>query len=459
MKYIIFGCGKIGKELSYIIDEDCIMGYMDNNPNSFTPDGSELLTFDDIKNSKDFIFVIANSGAYAGQILEQLQDKGYTNYITYEEFYLSVRDRRPITELETLKRQVANTIAPLLRQNKESEVEFYLVDSFEIYHYLPIYRALVKAGIKAEIIAEPPGINTAGDWFDFEEAVEILNKNHVSYCTRSNPDACVAITTQFARNLSNYKGIKIQLTYGNGVSKKRDFQAFPEVASGFDYCLVHGEFKKKILSKLKPEGTIKVIGYPKFIDFFEKIPTKNEILSELNISTKKPILVYYPTWDDYSSIREYSEKISMLRNRFFVIVKPHHCTFRLTEKADELSMLYNIADLVLDGNYNLARITQIADVALCDAASGVFGEIPYYNKAVHMVIIYTKNMTPNDLYPLFQRMCRGVYSTSELYDVVSDIYEKDDWIKDRQSIVDYLFDNDSVGDLMNLVDFIKSLLR
>ena len=63
---------------------------------------------------------------------------------------------------------------PLVIQDKTSQIEFYLIDAFEIYHFLPIYNELLKQGIKTRIVAEPCKINTSGKWFDYNTAIRIL---------------------------------------------------------------------------------------------------------------------------------------------------------------------------------------------------------------------------------------------------------------------------------------------
>ena len=65
-------------------------------------------------------------------------------------------------------------MAPL--RNATSEVEFYLIDAFEIFHYLPVYQELVRRGVKATFVAEPCSINTSGNWFDYNTAVKKLEK-------------------------------------------------------------------------------------------------------------------------------------------------------------------------------------------------------------------------------------------------------------------------------------------
>ena len=60
------------------------------------------------------------------------------------------------------KKEKITEFKGVLKQDKQSEVEFYLVDAFEIYHYLPLYKDCLKLGIKAKIVAEPNFINSVG---------------------------------------------------------------------------------------------------------------------------------------------------------------------------------------------------------------------------------------------------------------------------------------------------------
>ena len=93
----------------------------------------------------------------------------------------------------------------LQKKDVKSEVEFYLVDAFEIYHYLPIYYELIKRGVNAKIVSEPCSINIGGGYFDYNTAIKILEENNIDYSTECNPDTCVSITTQRSNILKKYK--------------------------------------------------------------------------------------------------------------------------------------------------------------------------------------------------------------------------------------------------------------
>lgn len=284
------------------------------------------------------------------------------------------------------KRGQSQKFRSVLKQDSTSEVEFYLVDSFEIYHYLPLYYDCLESGIKARIVAEPPFINTAKGWFDYESAITILEQNHIDYCTKANENTKLAISTQVSSNLIKYNNKKVLLCYGAGLNITY-FLYSPQACVGFDYLLANGECQRDIYSVYMDKSQIFIVGYPKHRDFFKNPPKQEEIKAKYQISTDKPLLVYFPTWDEDSSIQLFGEQIKVLQNDFFIITKAHHCTFRLADKKKDLEKLYEISNLVLEGNSSFAEAAALADMALVDAKSGASTEVAYLNPKAKITLL------------------------------------------------------------------------
>lgn len=274
----------------------------------------------------------------------------------------------------------------ILKQDLTSEVEFYLVDSFEIYHYLPLYYDCLEANIKARIVAEPPFINTAKWWFDYENAIKILEQNNIDYCTKANENTKLAISTQVSSNLTKYNNKKALLCYGAGLNITY-FLYSPQACEGFDYLLVHGECQRDIYSVYVDKNQIFTMGYPKHRDFFKNPPKVEEIKSKYQINTDKPLLMYFPTWDEDNSIQLFGEAIKALQNDFFIITKVHHCTFRLADKKKDLRTLYEISHLVLEGNSSFEEAAVLADIILIDAKSGASTEVAYLNPKAKITLL------------------------------------------------------------------------
>lgn len=301
-----------------------------------------------------------------------------------------------------------------LKQDKNSEIEFYLIDAFEIYHFLPIYNELLSLGIRTRIIAEPCEINSVGSWFDYNTAIKILKELNIDYCTKCNPNAKIAITTQKAfYDLKKYHNKKAVLAYGVGLN----YNAFGLSKATCIDCnmrFVHGEFQKNILSKFMDENKIYIIGYPKHDNFFKNLPNKEVIKKELNISTSKPILVYFPTWDEDSSIKTFSKAINKLRKKYFVVTKAHHCTFRLPAKKDDLNILYQISDIVLEGNFSFEKAAMLADVTLIDAKSGALTEVPFLNSKASKIALSVQNDMKNYFHEELFKFINIINSPEEL---------------------------------------------
>lgn len=341
-----------------------------------------------------------------------------------------------------------------LKQDKKSQIEFYLIDSFEIYHYLLIYKELINRGINARIVAEPCEINTSKTWFDYDTAIKILEDKGVDYCTKANPNAKIAITTQRAELLSKYKNKKINLSYGFGWTNNYFINSLDAIKD-FDFKFVHGEIQEKILNDYKTNSIVKIFGYPKYNDFLKNPPEKETILKELNINTNKPILGYFPTWDEDASISKFADEINKLREHFFVITKPHHCTLRLPNKKDDLQTIFKISDLVLDGNYDFAKAAYLCDIALCDAKSGASCEVPYLNNNKPLILLSNTEDLSKYL-PSLIEYSKIITKPSLLVEEVKSIF-KDDIFKDtRKIILEKIY---SKKDTYKVVTTIKEILE
>jgi hypothetical protein len=285
----------------------------------------------------------------------------------------------------------------LKTKTKKLSVEFYLVDAFEIFHFEPIYHKLKEKGHKAIFVAEPCDINTAKNWFDYDEAIKILNDKGLDYKKKCDPNCDIALTTQYADSVSKYKNKKVALHYGTALNKDI-FYHNKKSTLGFDAKLVHGEFSKRLLSKYINKNKIFCIGYPKH-DLFWKYPiNRNSVLNKFPIQTKKNILLYFPTWDSDCSIQKFGDKIKELKSDFFIVSKPHHCTYRLTACRQDMDTLYDISDLVLTGNSSFEEAIVASDVILADAKSGASTESVYLKEKPAVFFSMRENWK-KDFYP------------------------------------------------------------
>lgn len=302
----------------------------------------------------------------------------------------------------------------------EYDVEFYLIDAFEIFQFQYLYHKLLENGIRAGFVAEPNNINMSKDWFDFDTAMTILEEKEYHYSILCNPNVQYAITTQTCEILDKYNNTKIRYSYGNNMNRKAMSNS-EKVVWGFDYSLVAGSWRKNVLSKYITTQKIICMGYPKYIDYFKYGIDRDIVIKELGINTEKEILVYLPTWGEWSSIECFSEKIELLKKDYFVITKPHHCTARLDSEKNNLRLIKKCSNIVLDGNYDFAKVITIGDVFICDALSGSATETVYLKQDAKVLFV---NVSDNSL--LF----------SDIYDLAKVINDPDELLYELHSDIE-----------------------
>lgn len=456
---ILFGSGNYGHAMLEFLGTENVAFFAHNGEKEILEAGGSkftVLPFDEyLAHCQECYTIICASEAIEHEILTQLLENHIERFLLWEDITgiwnsdaeqraSKIRSQIGIPSyLNPVREYIKNLIErriPLIRDS-HSEVEFYVVDSFELSHFLPIYSGLRRRGVKTRIVAEPQAINAAASWFDYGRTIELLKKAGIEYSTLRNPCAKVAITTQFPDTLKYYQGLKFQVHYGTVWHRKRAFGFRKEVAEGFDCILTHGEFFKTLIAGISSKPCVVDISYPRYQEFFDCPPEKDTILKELGVNTDKPILVYYPTWDDYSSIQRYWNTIRALRKDFFVISKPHHCTWRLADKKRDLEALYECSDLVLNGTYHLEKTALIADCAICDASSGIVSEIVFLNNDIKEILLL-ENTDRTEFYVDINQFAACVKTPEELPDALSRIMRYDDKIHNRKILVNHLYSPD-----------------
>lgn len=323
-------------------------------------------------------------------------------------------------------------------------VEFYLIDAFEISHFKPIYYFLRSKGINAIFVAEKNEVNTAGgDWFNYDDAIDILEREELEYRTECNANSDFAFTTQEISILKKYnKSTKrINISYGLGLIKENNFGLSIKTVKGFDYRFVHGKYSKDILKSMFPEDRIKIFGYPRHYNLKERNIDKSKIISELGIKTDKKIICYLPTWDQDSSIMKFKNAFCELKDEYFIITKPHHVTCRNADKKEELKTLYEISDIVLESTYDFQKFCKLGDVNICDAKSGAALESCFVNNESKVVFLSVRKNLKECFFEEIFEIAYLLNDPLELIDTVETIIEFDKYQNKRIEYIDKFFEN------------------
>ena len=332
-----------------------------------------------------------------------------------------------------------------------SIVDFYLIDSMEISHFLPLYLRLNQCNIKSVFIVEPTSYNVSKDWFDYDKAIKTLKSLHLDYRFIYNKNAQFAITTQFSDILQKYKKAK-KISYAYGLGFTRDyFNLSPRTTIGFDYRFVHGQFMQEVQSKYFDVNKIKIMGYPRYYN--EKIQSRDKLKQDLGIKTPKPIVVYFPTWDKDCCAKLFGQAIRLLKENYFIVTKFHHCLERLPELEEERQSIRNFSDLILPSDYPLSWSASLAEYAIIDAKSGASTEVPYINTHVHLVLLTLRKNIKNDFYyDEISNLGIIINNPSDLHKAVDSC--KIDCEK-RKLFLDYLFGDKETDFLDNIVHIFR----
>lgn len=468
---VLFGCGQIGERMLSAIGLSDVSFFVDNY--SSKPDilGVPIVGFDEFKNKdKDCLIIISVRKEFAEQIVAQLREFNFENYIYHEDFVTLLSDRiygapyscSELTSFLGVKkaRQIIDTVIKKnnLWYDPKSVVEFYLVDAFEISHYFPIYEELRKRNIPCRIVAEPTFINQVGSYFDYERAVDCMSRLNIEFSTMANPKCKIAFTTQYGDCLTKYQNIKCQMAYGVAIMKKTAFQLKRDTSICFDYVFVNGEFCKNIIGQYIGECNVVDMSYPRYKNYFLSPPNPEILMKDLNIS--KPVLVYLPTWDEYSSIQKYSKIIAKYASNFSIVVKPHHCTAHLEGKRGDFICLKENFDLLVDSNYGLGELASIADVAIVDAKSAVGLEIMFLNPNLKIIAI-CDNVKTNGFYFELSSFMYTVYSPEELQSTILMLnsYKNGDFNKSREKVIKELYSYDIEQGIERAVDKITDIIK
>lgn len=454
---ILFGCGKIGQQAVKFIGEDNIAFFADNKVKSFC--GRDVLNFDDfITKSNRYITVLTMKREYAEDVAKKFHRYNIKSFVFWDDVLSSLRKDESILSADIQSIVAAIKKTHNLLMDKTSKVEFYLVDAFEISHFLPIYRALSRENIPTRFVAEPCLINTSGEWFDYERATRILRDLGIYFSTMSNSKAAVAITSQYPQNLKYYENAKCLMFYGVNLFKRKLFNLRKDVVEQFDCIFNHGSFGVNKLSEFVGIDRAVDISYPRYKDYFTHIPSKDAIKKDFGITTPKPILLYFPTWDEFSSIAIYHDEIKKLRKDFFVVTKSHHVTYRTDNSKNDMTLLADACDMVLPGTIEPGAIINAADILICDVTSGVFTEVMFLSPTTKMLGL-SLSFGKEEFWVDIEKLSAIVNKPEDFSQTFWNIWTNDTHIAYRQKHISEFYSTDISAGINCMVNKIEALIH
>lgn len=247
------------------------------------------------------------------------------------------------------------------------KIDFYHIDAFEVPNYEPIWRALRDMGVEANLVAVPNEKNVAGKWFDFDRFQSYCSERGLPFATEREPNADLAVTTQNADILREYRCPRVRMMYGPTVYPKA-WGLQPHSVKPFDAVLTHGKLYTDYYSTWLRKDQLPIVGYPRYDDFFAGKLSRKNIRQRWGVNDQKPVLVFLPTWADNTAFDTFFPALMDLTDRYQIILRPHHCTLRL--EPQRMALLKASGLLILENAFDLAEAYAGADVVLSDVRSG-----------------------------------------------------------------------------------------
>ena len=260
-------------------------------------------------------------------------------------------------------------------------VEFYLLDAMEVLHFAPVARELIQMGVDMVFISTRGDAHSAAPgWYNSETAEELLERSGLPFAATPNFDADIAVTTNTTHILRGYRGLRARMSYGVALVWYYENTPRERYFSGFDLCLLHGEFDASIARDYISAARVSVVGYPRYDAWFRNRPNRRLTRSKYDLFGTKPSILYLPTWEHRSSIDRFADSIFVLAEDFEVLVKPHHCTYRMEK--ERMQKLRTGPVTVLDPYMPPEDAFALADMVISDLDSGALTDAILLNKKV-----------------------------------------------------------------------------
>lgn len=247
------------------------------------------------------------------------------------------------------------------------KIDFYHIDAFEVANYEAIWRELRAMGVDAKLVAVHDSRNTAqAGWFDFERFSGYCQARGLEFSTEVTPDANLGVTTQNADILRDY-ATRVRLMYCP-TPYTTGWSMSQRAVQPFDHILVHGPFfVEKFQQYLKPEQ-LHAIGYPRYDDFFAGRLDRRAIRARWGIHDERPVLAFLPTWLDNTAFDSFFPALLTLRDRYHIVLRPHHCTIRM--EPQRMALMHASGLTILTDAYELVDVYVGADQVVSDVRSG-----------------------------------------------------------------------------------------
>lgn len=143
----------------------------------------------------------------------------------------------------------------------------------------------------------------------------------------------------------------------------------------FDLTMTYGRYSAERIAPFCP--TV-MVGNPRFDRWFSDDPP--QVPSDVRLDPSRPVLLYLPTWGEFSSVDQFMPAVVDLADEFNVLLKVHHKTD--THEPARKAIAASVDRVHFFGALDdLLPLLRVADVILSDYSGAIFDAI-YVRKPV-----------------------------------------------------------------------------
>lgn len=262
--------------------------------------------------------------------------------------------------------------------SKDICIGFFMETSFHYEVYRNIIAELLKQKIHCELVIndliEPSFVN---DMLSFLNKISVSGLDCMLLSVAMNTDkkySCL-VSPYYIKHLKNISEVHIRTLYG--LAKNQWNHA--EWNTQYQAILCYSDYTKNMLALNK--NNVHIVGNPKFDDWHNQRYAK--VLPDyIKIDTKKPTILYAPTYGNLSSLVHWAEKLGRLGREYNLITKLHHGTLYRQSESTALKLAKrHLKTLVSDNNITFTLLHQ-ADYVITDNSGFIFDAINADKKTI-----------------------------------------------------------------------------
>lgn len=249
-------------------------------------------------------------------------------------------------------------------------VGFYLETAFHYQLYQPILHWLLEAGYRCDLLisdAVPKAL-----LMEMSQLLADINDPRLSGSRLSEAQnrkqryGCL-VSPYYTPALNGLGRVQIRAMYG--LAKVSWNHAWWNTF--YHHILCYSHYSQQALNI---NGNATIVGNPRF-DKWHRQQVDLASLATLRLDTKKPTLLYAPTFGDLSSIPAWAAPLSRLSREYNLIIKLHHGTQHRPEEATMLAEVRRHFKTCVTRHDMLLPLLHQADYVLTDNSGFIFDAI------------------------------------------------------------------------------------